>query len=60
VPKEQLARANGRPLGAHMVANELVAPPLGGLLSAAAAAVPFLLHAGTYAAAAGDGPTPGR
>jgi MFS family permease len=52
VPKEQLARANGRLLGAHMVANELVAPPLGGLLFATAAAVPFLLDAGTFAAAA--------
>jgi Na+/melibiose symporter-like transporter len=52
VPKDQLARANGRLLGAQMVANELVAPPLGGLLFAAAAAVPFLLDAGTFAAAA--------
>ena len=52
MPKEQLARANGRLLGAHMVANELVAPPLGGLLFATAAAVPFLLDAGTFAAAA--------
>jgi MFS family permease len=52
VPKDQLARANGRLLGAHMVANELIAPPLGGLLFATAAAVPFLLDAGTFAAAA--------
>jgi MFS family permease len=52
VPKDQLARANGRLLGARMVANELVAPPLGGLLFAAAAAVPFLLDAGSFAAAA--------
>jgi MFS family permease len=52
VPKDQLARANGRLLGAQMVANELVAPPLGGLLFAAAAAVPFLLDAGSFAAAA--------
>ena len=52
VPKQDLARANGRLLGAQMVANELVAPPLGGLLFAAAAAVPFLLDAGTFAAAA--------
>src|SRR5918998_846615 len=52
VPKEQLARANGRLLGAQMVANELVAPPLGGLLFATAAAVPFLLDAGSFAAAA--------
>jgi hypothetical protein len=52
VPREQLPRANGRLLSARMVANELVAPPLGGLLFAAAAAVPFLLDAGTFAAAA--------
>ena len=49
VPKDRLARANGRLLGAQMVANELVAPPLGGLLFATAAAVPFLLDAGTFA-----------
>lgn len=52
VPKEQLARANGRLLGVQMVANELVAPPLGGVLFAAAAAAPFLLDAGSFAAAA--------
>jgi MFS transporter len=54
VAKEDLARANGRLLGVQMVANELVAPPLGGLLfaAAAAAAVPFLLDAGSFAAAA--------
>jgi Transmembrane secretion effector len=52
VPKDRLARANGRLLGAQMVANELVAPPLGGLLFATAAAVPFLLDTGTFAAAA--------
>jgi hypothetical protein len=52
VPREQLARANGRLLGVQMVANELVAPPLGGLLFATAAAVPFLLDAGSFAAAA--------
>jgi predicted MFS family arabinose efflux permease len=52
VPKAQLARANGRLLGAQMVVNELVAPPLGGLLFAVAAAVPFLLDAGSFAAAA--------
>jgi MFS family permease len=51
VPREQLPRANGRLLSAQMVANELVAPPLGGLLFAAAA-LPFLLDAGTFAAAA--------
>src|ERR671910_912585 len=52
VPREQLARANGRLLGVQMVANELVAPPVGGLLFATAAAVPFLLDAGSFAAAA--------
>jgi MFS family permease len=52
VPRAQLPRANGRLLSAQMVANELVAPPLGGLLFATAAAVPFLLDAGTFAAAA--------
>jgi MFS family permease len=52
VPREQLARANGRLLGAQMVANDLVAPPLGGLLYATAAATPFLLDAGSFAAAA--------
>ena len=55
VPREQLARANGRLLGVQMVANELVAPPLGGLLFATAAAVPFLLDAGSFAAAAARG-----
>jgi MFS family permease len=52
VPREQLARANGRLLGAQMVANELAGPPLGGLLFATAAALPFLLDAGSFAAAA--------
>jgi MFS family permease len=52
VSKDQLARANGRLLGAQMVANELAGPPLGGLLFATAAAVPFLLDAGSFAAAA--------
>jgi MFS family permease len=52
VPAGQLPRANGRLLGAQMVANELVAPPLGGLLFATAAATPFLLDAGSFAVAA--------
>jgi predicted MFS family arabinose efflux permease len=52
VARDDLAKANGRLLGARMVANELVAPPLGGLLFATAAAVPFLLDAGSFAAAA--------
>lgn len=52
VGKEDLERANGRLSGARIVANELAAPPLGGFLFAAAAAVPFALNAGTFAAAA--------
>lgn len=52
VPRESLERANGRLFGAQIVANEFAAPPLGGLLFAISAAVPFLLDAGTFAAAA--------
>jgi predicted MFS family arabinose efflux permease len=52
VPKASLARANSRLLGVQTVAGELVAPPLGGLLFAAAAATPFLLDAGSFATAA--------
>ncbi len=51
VKKDELDRANGRLFGARIVANELAAPPLGGLLFAAAAAVPFFLTAGALAAA---------
>jgi len=52
VPRASLTRANGRMLGARMVTNDLAAPPLGGLLFAAAAAAPFLLDAGSFVAAA--------
>jgi MFS family permease len=52
VPKDSLTTANGRLLGAQIVTNDLTAPPLGGLLFAAAAAAPFLLNAGSFAAAA--------
>jgi Na+/melibiose symporter-like transporter len=43
VPNDRLDKANSRMLGAQMVAQELVAPPAGGLLFAAVAAAPFLL-----------------
>jgi MFS family permease len=46
VPRASLTKANGRLLGAQIVTNDLAAPPLGGLLFATAAAVPFLLNAG--------------
>jgi MFS family permease len=52
VPAGGLPRANGRLLGVRMVSEQLAGPPLGGLLFAAAAAVPFLLDAGSFAAAA--------
>jgi predicted MFS family arabinose efflux permease len=52
VARERLPKANGRLLGARTVAQDLAGPPLGGLLFALAAAVPFLLDAGTFAAAA--------
>jgi MFS family permease len=52
VPRESLTSANGRLLGAQIVTNDLAAPPLGGLLFATAAAVPFLLNAGSFMAAA--------
>jgi len=52
VPSENLEKANGRLFGAQIVSNQLAAPPLGGFLFAVAASVPFILDAGTYAAAA--------
>jgi MFS family permease len=52
VSREQLERANSRLLGAQIVSDELAGPPLGGFLFGVAVAVPFLLDAGTYAAAA--------
>jgi predicted MFS family arabinose efflux permease len=52
VARERLPKANGRLLGARVVAEDLAGPPLGGVLFAAAAAVPFLLDAGTFSAAA--------
>jgi predicted MFS family arabinose efflux permease len=52
VPTGGLPRANARLLGARVVAEQLAAPPLGGLLFAAAAALPFLLGGGSFAVAA--------
>lgn len=45
VPAGSLDKANSRMFGAQMVAQEMAAPPLGGLLFAAVAAAPFLLDA---------------
>jgi len=52
VPRGQLPRANARLSGATTIANYFVGKPVGGLLFAAAAALPFLLGAGGIAAAA--------
>ncbi|MDP9373173.1 MAG: MFS transporter, partial [Chloroflexota bacterium] len=46
VPREQLPRANARLSGIATVTNHFIGKPLGGLLFAAAAALPFLLGAG--------------
>jgi MFS family permease len=53
VRREQLERANGMQMGAELVANNFVGPPLGGLLFSVAAALPLLLDAGTFAVSAG-------
>lgn len=48
---QHLERANGRLVSAEIVTNEVAGGPLGGLLFAAAAALPFVVDAGTYVAA---------
>ena len=52
VPRDRLERANSRLYAAEIVSNQLAGPPLGGFLFGVAVAVPFLLDAGTFAAAA--------
>ena len=52
VGRSKLQRANGRLAVAQIVMGEALGPPLGGFLFATAAALPFLLDAGTFAAAA--------
>lgn len=52
VPKTSLERANGRLFAAELVANDFAGKTLGGFLFATAAAIPFLLDAGTFAASA--------
>lgn len=52
VPKEQLEKANGRLFAAELVTNQFAGGPVGGALFAVAAAAPFLLDAGTFAASA--------
>ncbi len=52
VSQDRLERANSRLYAAEIVSNQLAGPPLGGFLFGVAVAVPFLLDAGTFAAAA--------
>ena len=52
VPKEQLEKANGRMFAAELVTNQFAGGPVGGALFALAAAAPFLLDSGTFAASA--------
>ncbi len=52
VHKSQLEKANGRMWGAETVLNQLVGPPLAGVLLAVAVALPFFINAGLLGAAA--------
>jgi MFS family permease len=52
VPVARLERANGWLVGGDTVAQQMLAGPVGGLLFVAAAGLPFLVNAGTYAASA--------
>ena len=52
VDREELQKANGRLFAAQIVMGDFIGPPFGGFLFATAAALPFLLDAGTFAAAA--------
>ena len=51
VPRERLAKANGRLFGAQVVAGQMAGPPLGGFLFAVSASAPFFVDAGSFAAA---------
>ena len=52
VPAARLERANGWLVGGDTVAQQMLAGPVGGLLFAVAAGLPFLANAGTFAASA--------
>jgi MFS family permease len=52
VPRDRLERANGWLVGGVTLTQQLLAGPLGGFLFLVAAAIPFFVNAGTYAASA--------
>jgi MFS family permease len=51
VPDAQLERANGRLVAGEVVGNEFVGPPLGAVLFAAGAALPFVVNGASLALA---------
>lgn len=52
VPREALPKANARLAGTWTAANQFVGPPLGGILFAVSAPLPFLIGSGGLAVAA--------
>jgi MFS family permease len=52
VETKNLAAANGRTQAAEWTADELIGPPIGGLLFAATAALPFFINGGAFVIAA--------
>jgi MFS family permease len=48
VPTGQLERANGRVMAGQLVTNEIVGSPIGGILFAIGATIPFLIDGATY------------
>jgi MFS family permease len=52
VERELLETANGRQYAAEVVTNQFAGPPVGGLLFAAAASLPFWVNSSTYVASA--------
>ncbi|HEX4701816.1 MAG TPA: MFS transporter [Pseudonocardiaceae bacterium] len=52
VPRARLERANGWLVGGTVLMQQMVAGPVGGLLFAVAASIPFFVNAGTYAVSA--------
>ncbi len=53
VARESLEKANGRLYAVELIANQFVGPPVGGLLFAAVATLPFFVDAASFAISAG-------
>jgi MFS family permease len=52
VDRGLLEKANGRLFAAELTANQFIGPPIGGLLFATVAALPFFVDAGSFAVSA--------